>query len=188
MKCTECGNVLTKSVGDHVYRESGMAHVVLRNTATYTCESCGAKRVQIVAMAQLHRALASVLAQKPARLIPSEVRFLRDYLELTNKGFAALMGVTEHQASRWGGTDPMGVPAEHFLRMLTTLGPIALALVSDEPAEVAALKPPTTEALFRSLGDTLKSFPSRSAGATTLQIRAQRVRSDWNAVVQASAN
>jgi hypothetical protein len=82
----------------------------------------------------------------------------------------------------------MGVPAEHFLRMLTTLGPIALALVSDEPAEVAALKPPTTEALFRSLGDTLKSFPSRSAGATTLQIRAQRVRSDWNAVVQASAN
>jgi hypothetical protein len=79
----------------------------------------------------------------------------------------------------------MGVPAEHFLRMLTTLGPIALA--SDEPAEVA-LKPPTTEDLFRSLGDTLKSFPSRSEGATTLQIRAQRVRSDWNAVVQTSAN
>ena len=185
MKCTECGNVMTKSVGDHVYRESGMDHVVLRNTTTYTCESCGAKRVQIVAMAQLHRAIASVLAQKPARLIPSEVRFLRDYLELTNKGFAALMGVTEHQASRWTSTDPMGVPAEHFLRMLTTLGPIALA--SDEPAEVA-LKPPTTEALFRSLGDTLKSFPSRSEGATTLQIRAQRVRSDWNAVVLASAN
>jgi len=185
MKCTECGNVMTKSVGDHVYRESGMDHVVLRNTTTYTCESCGAKRVQIVAMAQLHRAIASVLAHKPARLIPSEVRFLRDYLELTNKGFAALMGVTEHQASRWTSTDPMGVPAEHFLRMLTTLGPIALA--SDEPAEVA-LKPPTTEVLFRSLGDTLKSFPSRSEGATTLQIRAQRVRSDWSAVVQTSAN
>lgn len=185
MKCTECGNVMTKSVGDHVYRESGMDHVILRNTTTYTCESCGAKRVQIVAMAQLHRAIASVLAQKPARLIPSEVRFLRDYLELTNKGFAALMGVTEHQASRWTSTDPMGVPAEHFLRMLTTLGPIVLA--SDEPAEVA-LKPPTTEALFRSLGATLRSFPSRSEGATTLQIREQRVRSDWNAVVQASAN
>lgn len=185
MKCTECGNVMTKSVGDHVYRESGMDHVVLRNTTTYTCESCGAKRVQIVAMAQLHHAIASVLAQKPARLIPSEVRFLRDYLELTNKGFAALIGVTEHQASRWTSTDPMGVPAEHFLRMLTTLGPIALA--RDEPAEVA-LNPLTTEALLRSLGDTLKSFPSRSEGATTLQIRAQRGRSDWNAVVQASAN
>jgi Zn finger protein HypA/HybF involved in hydrogenase expression len=74
MKCTDCGNVMTKSVGDHVYRESGMDHVVLCNTATYTCESCGAKRVQIVAMAQLHRALASVLAQKPARLVSSRPR------------------------------------------------------------------------------------------------------------------
>jgi DNA-binding transcriptional regulator YiaG len=185
MKCTECGNAMTKSVGDHVYRESGMDHVILRNTTTYTCESCGAKRVQIIAMAQLHRAIASALAHKPARLIPSEVRFLRDYLELTNKGFAALMGVTEHQASRWTSTDVMGVPAEHFLRMLTTLGPIALA--SDQPAEVV-IRPPTTEALFRSLGDTIKSFPSRSEGATTLPIKAQRGRSEWNAVVQVSAN
>jgi len=80
----------------------------------------------------------------------------------------------------------MGVPAEHLLRMLTTLGPISLA--SDEPAEVALRPPPTTEDLFRALGDTLKSFPSRSEGATTLQIRAQRFQSDWNAVVQASAN
>jgi DNA-binding transcriptional regulator YiaG len=176
---------MAKSVGDHVYRESGMDHVILRNTTTYTCDSCGAKRVQIIAMAQLHRAIASALAHKPARLIPSEVRFLRDYLELTNKGFAAIMGVTEHQASRWTSTDVMGVPAEHFLRMLTTLGPIALA--SDEPAE-AAIKPPTTEALFRSLGDTIKSFPSRGEVATTLPIRAQRGRSEWNAVVQASAN
>ncbi len=185
MKCTECGNAMAKSVGDHVYRESGMDHVILRNTTTYACESCGAKRVQIVAMAQLHRAIAGALAQKPARLLSSEVRFLRDYLELTNKGFAALMGVTEHQASRWTSTDVMGVPAEHFLRMLATLGPFALA--SDEPAEVA-IKPPMTEALFRSLGDTIKSFPSRGEGATTLPIKAQRGRSEWNAVVQASAN
>jgi DNA-binding transcriptional regulator YiaG len=181
MKCTECGNAMTRSVGDHVYRESGMDHVILRNTTTYTCESCGAKRVQIVAMAQLHRAIAGVLAHKPARLIPSEVRFLRDYLELTNKGFAAIMGVTEHQASRWASTDAMGVPAEHFLRMLATLGPMDLA--SEEPAEVAKAWP-TTETLFRSLGDTIRSFPSKSEGATTLQIRAQRGRSDWSAAVQ----
>jgi DNA-binding transcriptional regulator YiaG len=179
VKCTECGNVMTKSVGDHVYRESGMDHVTLSDTTTYTCESCGAKHVQIVALTRLHHVLASALVQKPARLVPSEVRFLRDYLELTNKGFATLMGVTEHQASRWTSTDPMGAPAEHFLRVLTTLGPRALA---GELSEVA-LKLPTIEDLFRALGDTFKCFPSRSEGVTTLQIRAQFIRSDWNAAV-----
>jgi putative zinc finger/helix-turn-helix YgiT family protein len=136
MKCLECGNTMAKTVGDHIYRESGMEHVILRNITKLHCESCGAKRVQIPAIAQLHRALANALARKPARLIPSEVRFLRDHLELTNIEFAALMGVSQHQTSRWTSTEPIGVPAERFLRLLATFGPdLVKPRISDEPVE-----------------------------------------------------
>src|SRR5215216_60908 len=104
MKCIECGNAMTKTVGDHLYIESGLDNVVLHNITKLHCESCGAKRLQIAAMGKLHNAIALAIASKPARLEPQEVRFLRDHLELSNKDFAELMGVSEHQASRWVST------------------------------------------------------------------------------------
>src|SRR5262245_38491563 len=116
MKCTECGNKMTRSVVDHVYRESGLDNVILHGVTKYTCESCGAERVQIPHMGPLHRAIAQAIAHKPARLVPAEVRFLRDHLDLSNKEFAALMGVSPEQASRWTSSEPIGVPAERFLR------------------------------------------------------------------------
>jgi putative zinc finger/helix-turn-helix YgiT family protein len=127
MKCTECGNAMTKSVGQHHYTESGLDNVILHSVTKYECESCGAKRVVIPAVAQLHRTIARELARKPARLVPAEVAFLRDHLELSNKEFADLMGVSPEHASRWTSSDQIGVPAERFLRMLAVLGPEAVA-------------------------------------------------------------
>ena len=183
MKCTECGNAMNKSVGDHVYRESGMDHVVLRNVTKYDCERCGAKRVQIVAMAQLHRLLAELIARKPARLVPSEVRFIRDHLELTNRDFSTLMGVTEAQASRWTNSEPIGVPAERFLRMLATLGPVVLASRSAPMVEVGKI----IEGKFvAGVVGTLGSLPSKDEPVKEVPLKVRRSNSDWKAETQAS--
>lgn len=184
MKCLECGNAMTKSVGDHVYRESGMDHVILRNITKLHCESCGAKRVQIPAIAQLHRALANAIARKPARLVPSEVRFLRDHLELTNTEFAALMGVSSHQTSRWTSSDPIGVPAERFLRLLATLGPeLVKPAVSDEsegdPLKITAETVGIARAGFaqeaiEGVAQVIHHLPPPSAEAKTVKIGLRR--------------
>jgi DNA-binding transcriptional regulator YiaG len=170
MKCIECGHALTKSVSDHMYRESGMDHVILRNVAKYDCENCGAARVEIVRMAQLHRLLAEILVRKTTRLVPSEVRYLRDFLDLTNRTFAVLMGVTESQASRWTSAtsgEQMSTTAEHLLRMLTTLGPSILTSV--EPASL-----PT-----KPIADMLRALPPRDAEAIKETMRLRRGAKDW---------
>ena len=175
MKCTECGNAMTKSVGDHVYRESGMEHVILRNVIKYDCESCGAKRVNIPAIAQLHRLLAHIIATKPARLIPSEVRFIRDHLELSNKDFAILMGVSETQASRWTSSEPIGVPAERFLRMLATMGPIVLAA----GAPTVTLGKIKDDEFVADVRSTLANLPSKDEPIKELPIKIRRNSTDW---------
>lgn len=183
MKCTECGNAMTKSVGDHVYLESGMEHVVLQNVTKYECESCGAKRVTIPAIAQLHRLLAHVIATKPARLIPSEVRFIRDHLELSNKDFAILMGVSETQASRWTTSEPIGVPAERFLRILATMGPIVL--VAGTPS--VTLGKINDGEFISDVRSTLAHLPSKDEPARELPLRVRRNSADWKLEPQATA-
>jgi DNA-binding transcriptional regulator YiaG len=177
MKCTECGNAMTKSVGDHVYRESGMDHVILRNVVKYDCESCGAKRVQIERMAQLHRLLAHIIATKPARLLPSEVRFIRDHLELSNRDFAMVMGVSETQASRWTSSEPIGVPAERFLRMLATMGPIVLAAGASS-VTLGRIKDNEFVADVRA---TLGALPSKDEPVKEMPVRIRRTANDWKA-------
>jgi putative zinc finger/helix-turn-helix YgiT family protein len=183
MKCTECGNVMTKSVGDHVYRESGLDNVTLRNVTTYACESCGAKRVLIPNMGPLHRAIALALADKPARLLPQEVRFIRDHLGLSNKQFAEIMGVRPEQSSRWVGEDPIGIPAERFLRVLATMGPELVASPEDdaEHVEKSSVPAPQLEEVTRELRGMLAHLPAQSSEAKPVDIRLRRQTSGWSA-------
>jgi putative zinc finger/helix-turn-helix YgiT family protein len=185
MKCTKCGSTMIKSVGDHAYRESGMDHVILRNITKYHCDHCGAKNVQIVAMAQLHRLLAELIARKPARLVPSEVRFIRDHLELSNKDFAVLMGVSETQASRWTNSEPIGVLAERFLRMLATIGPIVLAS-RDAPKSV--LGKVNGGEFVADVAETLHRLPSGDEPVKEIPIKVRRSNSDWKPEPQVAAN
>jgi putative transcriptional regulator len=181
MKCTECGNAMTRTVGDHVYRESGLENVMLLNITKYDCESCGAKRVNIPAMGQLHRLLAHMISTKPARLESTEVRFIRDHLGLSNKDFAALMGVSEHQASRWTSSEPIGVPAERFLRMLATMGPITLAAGAPTVAIGKA------EEFVADVRSTLANLPSKDEPVREVAIRVRRNSNDWKSSPAMSA-
>lgn len=185
MRCVECGSEMTTSIGDHAYREGGMDHVVLRDVTQHACAHCGERRVEIAAIGQLHRAIAVALAQKRARLVPSEVRFLRDYLGLTSQEFASRMGVAALQASRWTISDPMGPTAERLLRVLSAIGPLDRAGdAPDEAGRAAAASQAEAIHRHRALRDAIRSFPSMSGGSPTLPIFALRRLSGWDVTVQ----
>lgn len=183
MKCPECKCTMKKTVEDHVYSESGMDHVILRNVSEYTCPEDGTSFVQIPAMGQLHRALALALAEKPTRLIPSEVRFLRDHLGLTNTQFAELMGVTPTQSSRWTNSDPIGTQAERFLRVLATLGPDFVKPAGDERlamgSDAGSTHAQSAQEALQELARVIHRLPPPSAEARTMTIGFRRTGAAW---------
>lgn len=190
MKCTECGSTMKKTVGDHVYRESGMDHVVLRNITKYTCPEDGSVFVQIPVIGKLHRALAHAIAEKPARLVPSEVRFLRDHLDLSNTQFADIMGVSPTQSSRWTTSEPIGPQAERFLRVLAVLGPELVKPMdqghppASEPLTMSEENVGETRAYFaeETLGEmskVIKQLPSLSPEVKSVKIGLRRSNAGW---------
>lgn len=189
MKCTECGSTMKKTVGDHVYRESGMDHVVLRNVTKYTCPEDGRVFVQIPAIGKLHRALAHAIAEKPARLVPSEVRFLRDHLDLSNTQFADIMGVSPTQSSRWTTSEPIGPQAERFLRMLAVLGPERVKPMDEEylgakgltisEATVGEARAYVAEETLDEMSRVIKQLPSLSPEVKSVRIGLRRSTAGW---------
>lgn len=170
MKCPKCQGTMKKTVEDHVYRESGMDHVILRNVTKYTCPEEGSTFVQIPMMSELHRTIALAIAEKPARLVPSEVRFIRDHLGLSNTEFAELMAVTPSQSSRWTTTEPIGPQAERFLRLLVAVGPELLR--GTESSREA-------EETIGELAQVIHRLPPSSAEAKDVKIGLRRSGSGW---------
>jgi putative transcriptional regulator len=183
MKCPECGSAMKKTSEDHVYSESGMDHVILRNVSRYTCPEDGTSFVQIPAMGQLHRALALAIAEKTTRLLPSEVRFIRDHLGLTNTQFAELMGVTPSQSSRWTNSDPIGTQAERFLRVLATLGPDFVRPAGDERlamgSDAGSTRAQSAQEALQELARVIQRLPSPSAEARTMKMGFRRTGAVW---------
>ena len=184
MKCTDCGNAMTKSVGDHLYTESGLDNVLLHDVVTYSCESCGAKRVQLQAVGPLHRAIALAIAEKPARFVPQEVRFLRDHLGLSNKEFAELMGVSPEQASRWSTSEPIGVPAERFLRILAIVGPELIAMRGQSEPKLSDIV--HAQDSPRQIVEVLGHLPSPSIPAQDITINLRRRKAGWEPEARAN--
>lgn len=82
------------------YTESGLRNVWLRNGYTLTDTPYG----PAVAVQNLHgliRAIVSALVQKTSTLTSPEIRYLRHYLDVSQKDFAKLVGVQEQTVSLW---------------------------------------------------------------------------------------
>ena len=82
------------------YTESGLRNVWLRNGYTLTDTPYG----QAVAVQNLHgliRAIVSALVQKTSTLTSPEIRYLRHYLDVSQKDFAKYVGVQEQTVSLW---------------------------------------------------------------------------------------
>jgi len=118
MKCLECGAQMETQVENYAYKECGLSNITLSNVKVSRCPGCGEQELHISKLGQLHRELAKALAQKEARLSPSEIRFLRKYLGWSGADFAQQFNVTPQTISRWeNGHQTMGAVAEKLLRM-----------------------------------------------------------------------
>jgi putative zinc finger/helix-turn-helix YgiT family protein len=145
MKCAECGSAdLKVTREDHHYTRSGLSNVWLRNMEARTCRACGARHIPIPRVTQLHRVLAEILVNQRSRLTSEQVRFLRKYLGLSGKDFAARMGVTASQVSRWesdSAEDRIGPVADRLLRLLVMREQPIESYPSERLAEVAEEEP-----------------------------------------------
>jgi putative transcriptional regulator len=82
------------------YTESGLRNVWLRNGYTIIDTSYG-PAVTVQNLNGLIRAIATALVQKPHTLTSPEIRYLRHFLDISQKDFAVFVGVQEQTVSLW---------------------------------------------------------------------------------------
>jgi putative zinc finger/helix-turn-helix YgiT family protein len=130
MKCNQCGAAQMREQVETVrYEGCGLDGIHLENVRVWRCPQCGEWEVAIPRIESLHRSIAMHLAERPERLGPKEVRFLRKYLGLSSTDFAARVGVDKATVSRWERVDApmaMGPQMERLLRVL---------VLSEKPVE-----------------------------------------------------
>jgi len=122
MKCINCARAPVESRREnHRYVECGLESITIVNMEVRYCPECGENEYVIPDIEGLHTCIASAVASKPEQLVPQEIRFLRKYLGLSTKDFAAKIGVSPETVSRWERVDEpksMGVPTERLLRLM----------------------------------------------------------------------
>ena len=135
MKCLDCGHDMKTAKKNIRYTAGGLPQVVLGNISVSSCPECGYEEVALPHIEDLHKALATVMAQKQARLTGSEIRFLRTYLGWSSVDFAERMGTTRETVSRWeSGKKQIGTQADRLLRLLV----VYLAPVKDYSSDTLA--------------------------------------------------
>ncbi len=119
MKCYECNTQMQVTQGNYAYQASkGLTSITLQNIKMGRCPQCGKESTAIPKMQQLHQAIAQAIAKKKARLLPTEIRFLRKYLGWSGADFARQFSVTPETISRWENDKvSMGPTADKLLRM-----------------------------------------------------------------------
>ena len=119
LKCFGCGHGMTTGRENVKYDACGLPGVTLVDVEVSRCGHCGQYEVAIPRIEELHRAMATALVRKSARLTPAEIRFLRTTLGWSGKELADHMGATAETVSRWeNGRIPMGPQADRLLRLM----------------------------------------------------------------------
>jgi putative transcriptional regulator len=122
-KCKECSTEMRSSREVYRYKESGLPNVILKDIEIRRCPKCGTQEVPIPRVSELHRTIAVALVHKPARLLGTEIRYLRKYLGWSAVDFASHMGVTPETVSRWEHEkESISSPSDRLLRLIVVRG------------------------------------------------------------------
>ena len=92
-----------KATIEHPYHftDSGLPNVYLIGIDYSVCPKCGKQSAEIPAVKQLLKLIARLVVEGEGRLTGAEIRFLRKRLGKKATEFAAIIGVTAEQVSRW---------------------------------------------------------------------------------------
>jgi putative zinc finger/helix-turn-helix YgiT family protein len=81
--------------------DSGLSNVYLIGVRYSVCQKCGKQSAEIPAVINLMKTIAREIVQKDSSLTGPEIRFLRKRLGKKATDFAAAVGVSAEQVSRW---------------------------------------------------------------------------------------
>jgi putative transcriptional regulator len=100
------------------YDGCGLPNVYLVN-GFRTRKTAYGKAVSITNVEGLHGAIADHLVMKPTPLTPAEFRYLRSYLEMSQKKLGETLGLTDQTVANWEkGNTAIDKSAATLLRML----------------------------------------------------------------------
>lgn len=100
------------------YRGCGLSNVFLTNGYKETKTPYG-NSIVVDDVEGLHGAIADQLVVKAVALAPEEFRFLRSYLELSQKKLGEMVGTSDQSIANWEkGNNAIAKAAETLLRML----------------------------------------------------------------------
>lgn len=116
-----CDGTVTAKRETYKYDSCGLPYVTLRNVEVRRCSLCGDVSVVIPRMEELHRLIAMIVVRKTAPLAPSEIKYLRKYIGLSQKDFSRAMGVSPETTCRWESDKAMGAAADRLLRVMVVI-------------------------------------------------------------------
>lgn len=100
------------------YTACGLENVYL-TSGYHTREIAGETYVSVSEAEELHKAIALFLARQKKVLNGPEVRFVRKYLDLTQRELGAFLGVSNQSVARYEkGQSPLEGGADGLLRLL----------------------------------------------------------------------
>ncbi len=118
-ECSRCGQPCTSEIRSYSYTESGLPNLILQGVQVTECPACGNSDVAIPHLAKVHRAIALALANSPARLTGSQLRFLRKHVGHSGEQLAAYLHTDKTKISKWErGEDPIGPSNDRLIRLL----------------------------------------------------------------------
>jgi putative zinc finger/helix-turn-helix YgiT family protein len=124
--CMMCGEGQMELVGTATVDYRSLPGARLHGVEVWCCNECGEEEHGIPRINELQRTLARLVAQKPGRLAPYEIVFLRKQLGWSGVDFARYFGTTAETVCRWEkGRMKMHPAADRLLRICATrLDPI----------------------------------------------------------------
>lgn len=131
--CYECGGRVTSS--REVVPFKSLPGVLLGGVEVHRCQECKEFEVVIPNINALEAELVRFLVQKPCKLDPAEIRFLRKSLGWSQEDLAREMMTRHETVSRWeNGAQHMKPQSEWMLRVLVlSTSPIREYSVLDVP-------------------------------------------------------
>jgi putative zinc finger/helix-turn-helix YgiT family protein len=132
IKCDVCGKGRFRSRILDRYEAGplvGLERVTLVHVPAHVCTACGAVIVDGAVLERAMQELTVVLIESDGALLPAEVRFLRNALDLTQELLAERLGVHRTTVARWEiGEVRIGQAESMALRALA-----AMRLFAEKP-------------------------------------------------------